>query len=725
MKKYFFSIIPLGIIFLLVIYLFGNTLLPPKGKIIYGEGDIAGNYYFRFNYFAQSIKTGTIPFWNPYNFSGTPFLANPEITGFYPPFWLFFLLPLNQSFSIYFFIHIVFAAVSMYWLLRQYTNKWGAFAGASIFALGGYFVARVYLGHPKFIDAAAWVPLAFGITRKALIEPSYKNIIISALVFFMLLLVGNELFLLFIIESIFLYFIYLLLTDKRIRQLNNIFIAVRTIIIQLLLALGLAAIAILPRFEFLFLSLRYQGFPYPTASLGSMPFEGLILFVDPFHWGLPFWDNYTYWGPWPGHGEFNYYVGTLPILLIFSFLLLTLISKIIRKIKLPKINSDIWFYLFIVIPIFLIISFGIYMKPNFHEILWQFTPFYKKIRLPARHLFMVYFSLSIVSGLIIGWLKNNIVRVVLIILILVDLLSFSKQFMRLSDIPEATFDQKLISILKADTSVYRLLPDFTVVSPVRRDLEFDAATMYHIFSTSEYEAMVLWRYYHFIDLLNKSPISSIQYRNVEIPPPNPNSSYIDFLNVKYILSDKNFDAVDRGNKNKFKLLLDGQNYRLYQNLSNLPRFFLVGNASVYDSNQSLEDALRSDADLSKTVLFKKSDIGDISRFKLDCSNNSKGAVEIVEYRENKISLRISSDCNTFLSTSEVYYPGWKAKIDSLETKIYPSNSSFRSIFIPKGNHSVEFYYFPEVYYIGLSISVISLLVLIIFIYINKRKIVSR
>lgn len=765
LKRFF----PIIIITLLVGYLFGNTLFPPDGKMLYG-GDIYDAYYFWKGYLKDSFGQGIIPFWNPYNFSGTPFLAHPNINIFYPPNWLFIFLPQTRSFAFYFFLHQVIAGVTMYWLARQFTDKFGAITAGIIYALGGFFAARVYSGHPEYIDTASWLPLAFGLSRRALLMPSSRNILFSILGMSVLLFSGNELFFLFFLELIFLYLIYLLIrkikskvilvsegTHRKVRseahpgsdwdsgRSASCRIARMTLVLVILvvLAFGLAAVEFLPRFEFLKQSLRSEGVSYGLAGSGSMKLSTLQLFIQPFFYGGP--TNYA--GPWPNLSEYTYYVGVLPILLILLYLIYSIL-KLIPSDVIPgppaggdrnpdrsliksgmtdklsvqddtsKINPDIWFFLLLVIPIFLLISLGTNITPNIHEFLWRFTPFYKSIRFPARHLLVVAFSLSLITGILIGGIRNKLFKMAIIVLITLDLLNVSKNFYLLTDLPTATFDQNLISSLQADKSLFRLLPDFTVISPARRQLDFGAATKYKIQTTSDYNSMVLKDYYHFIDVANKSPIPSVDQFNVEIPPLNPSSPFIDFLNIRYVLADRNFDAIAGGKLAEYKLLSEGSTYRLYENLIYLPRFFLVGEAKVYPSDKKLDEALIwENIDLSKTIVFTKEDYKDLN-LDLSCGQLNRGKIEVTYYEINKIILVSDSPCNNILSSSEVFYPGWKAKIDGRPTKIYRSNIAFRSLYVPQGKHQVEFYFRPDSFYLGGAISLLSVAILI---YLYKKR----
>lgn len=714
------NILPILFIVATITFLFGSTLLPPKNQIIYG-GDIYDAYFYWKSYLSESFRNGVVPFWNPYNFSGTPFLAHPDINIFYPPNWLFIILPLQYSFSWYFFIHFIWAGCTMYWLARQYTGRLGALSSAVVFSLGGYFATRVYSGHLEYVDAASWVPLVFGLVRQALIYNSKKNIILSSIVMALLIICGNELFLLFIGEILLIYIIFFAAKQKK---LSSVFLGsirgIKVLLLILLLALGFSAFQFLPRYEFISQSLRSQGLPYNVARSGSLPFEGLRLFLQPEYWGLPFVENYSYRGPWPDLTVYTHYVGIMPIILILGYIFYRLCSTGVKRIPVFKVNQDFWFLILMVIPIFILISFGMYMQPNFHELLWKFSPLYKGLRLPARHLFVVFFSLSIATGMVVGMLRSKALQITLILLMSIDLLLFDKQFFRLSNTPTVSFDQKLISALTSDAGIHRVLPDYSVVSYVRKSLDFGAAAFYNIQSTSDYNSMILNRYYQFIDLLNKSSISSIASYNVEIPPSNPYSPWIDFLNVKYILVDKQYDAIGGYINNKFEEVLEGKTYKLYKNLTVLPRFFFTYNTEIYNSDKELEKKITAEnPDVRHTVLFAKKDIYGLPIVQA-CKNASGWEAEILTYTSNTIVLRVNTPCDGYLSSSEVYYPGWKASVDTMSTKIYRSNWAFRTIYVPKGEHTVVYYYQPTIYLYGILITT-GTVFLVLMLYFRSQK----
>src|SRR6266496_1139677 len=111
-------IFPCFIILMLVFLLMGCTLFPGAQQMIIGQDTLTLQWYI-YSHFVESIKSGTIPFWDPYTFSGTPFLANPLLTPFYPFILLFFLFPIKQAFSIVIALHLFLAGIFMYRYMRR------------------------------------------------------------------------------------------------------------------------------------------------------------------------------------------------------------------------------------------------------------------------------------------------------------------------------------------------------------------------------------------------------------------------------------------------------------------------------------------------------------------------------------------------------------------------------------------------------------------------------
>jgi uncharacterized membrane protein YfhO len=66
------------------------------------------------------------------------------------------------------------------------------------------------------------------------------------------------------------------------------------------------------------------------------------------------------------------------------------------------------------------------------------------------------------------------------------------------------------------------------------------------------------------------------------------------------------------------------------------------------------------------------------------------------------------------------YPGWKARIDGKEVSLRYGDILFRTIYLPAGEHTVEFLYQPVSFCVGLIISSGFLCILIIYIILRRK-----
>jgi uncharacterized membrane protein YfhO len=78
----------------------------------------------------------------------------------------------------------------------------------------------------------------------------------------------------------------------------------------------------------------------------------------------------------------------------------------------------------------------------------------------------------------------------------------------------------------------------------------------------------------------------------------------------------------------------------------------------------------------------------------------------------QVSLTVESARPGFVVLTDTFYPGWEATIDGQPAPIWPANLAFRAVAIPAGEHTVDFYYRPVSFRLGLGVSLASLLVVV-------------
>ncbi|MDM8531273.1 YfhO family protein [Anaerolineales bacterium HSG25] len=129
-------------------------------KTLY-KGDISWLHYPLRVLSAEQWLSGHVPLWNPYTLGGAPLLAEPQI-GVLQPLNALFLLPIPSYFSLTLFVslNITLAAMFSYILARSlYLGRAGATMTGLCFGFGGVIMAQII--NLNIMTGAVWIPLVF------------------------------------------------------------------------------------------------------------------------------------------------------------------------------------------------------------------------------------------------------------------------------------------------------------------------------------------------------------------------------------------------------------------------------------------------------------------------------------------------------------------------------------------------------------------------------------
>lgn len=109
----------------------------------------------------RQLSTGRLPAWNPYLWSGSPLLADPQSQTFYPPMWLAHVLAGGHpaaALPLLYAIHVTIAAGGTYVFARALgATVSGALLAASVFALNP-FTAFLATSFANELAVLAWLP---------------------------------------------------------------------------------------------------------------------------------------------------------------------------------------------------------------------------------------------------------------------------------------------------------------------------------------------------------------------------------------------------------------------------------------------------------------------------------------------------------------------------------------------------------------------------------------
>ncbi len=138
------------------------------------------DHFLPFSLFQRAeLLAGRLPLWNPYTFSGQPFLADVQAAVFYPLSNLLLLLTLpwgDVAARLYWLqveaaIHVALAGCFMYLLAKELARKrLAAVLAGCVLAFSGYLT-----GYPPLqlavLRTAIWLPLILWLLRRAFAQP--------------------------------------------------------------------------------------------------------------------------------------------------------------------------------------------------------------------------------------------------------------------------------------------------------------------------------------------------------------------------------------------------------------------------------------------------------------------------------------------------------------------------------------------------------------------------
>jgi hypothetical protein len=227
----------------------------------------------------QCFQDGELPFWDPYNYCGVPFLAQWNTMPLYPPALIYLALPLSWSLSFFCLLHLWFAGFGMYHLARRWTGNdfAAAFAGVA-FSFNG--LTLNLLMWPSHIATLSWMPWVV-LTVELAWREGGRRIYLAAIVGALQMLAGGP-------ETIFL--TWLLLLALWVQQLvagGGGVAAPRCAMFRrfpavVLLVIALTAVQLLPFLDLVAHSERHGNY---ADFRWSMPAWGWTNFLVPMAFG--------------------------------------------------------------------------------------------------------------------------------------------------------------------------------------------------------------------------------------------------------------------------------------------------------------------------------------------------------------------------------------------------------------------------------------------------------
>ena len=167
---------------------------------------------------------------------------------------------------------------------------------------------------------------------------------------------------------------------------------------------------------------------------------------------------------------------------------------------------------------------------------------------------------------------------------------------------------------------------------------------------------------------------------------------------------------------------DLANTVVYANLIAMPRAWLVPQVISMQPDQILNAAQTSK--LPDGSAFSPQDMALVEKPLTLQSKPTGFSAQAIVTRENATSIDLTTNANApaFLVLSDIYYPGWKATVDGQPAQIFQTDYVLRGIVVPSGGqHTIRFYFCPTSFYLGLALTIFTIILLIGLVIFLKRR----
>jgi hypothetical protein len=166
---------------------------------------------------------------------------------------------------------------------------------------------------------------------------------------------------------------------------------------------------------------------------------------------------------------------------------------------------------------------------------------------------------------------------------------------------------------------------------------------------------------------------------------------ISILNIKYLITPAEMPSVPGLNLVQVvRLTKFNIPYYLYENKKVMPRIYFADNALFLKEGDETEGFVRVTdlkANLSRNTFIECDSCRANKNY---FSQNDR--INILEYKDGLVRINAKTIKGRWLVFSESNLPGWEIQIDGKPVKQYCANYIFQGIYVPAGEHNIQFQY---------------------------------
>lgn len=278
--------------------------------------------------------------------------------------------------------------------------------------------------------------------------------------------------------------------------------------------------------------------------------------------------------------------------------------------------------------------------------------------------------------------------VVLICLYLGDIWRINDKFMLLQDVPVRANENKTptMEFLSKDAPAYRVL-----VADNTDPMRYASQGIPVMFTSNPVQKQ---RWQEFLD-------------SFSLTSPMP-----DIMNVRYLVMSSDQAAQQQkalGPKYEVAFQDPARNKTVERNRSVLPKAWLVPSVVVITNPGQRLGIMASAPEFKpdRIAIVESPPPLQLAPYQPQ-ANFPAGSAEVLVYKPNRIVVDARAARNSLLVLGEKYYNGWKVTIDGKPGETVPVDHILRGVYLPSGDHRVEFIFDPLPFKVGKWLTLASL-----------------
>ncbi|HEX6179416.1 MAG TPA: YfhO family protein, partial [Thermoanaerobaculia bacterium] len=329
----------------------------------------------------------------------------------------------------------------------------------------------------------------------------------------------------------------------------------------------------------------------------------------------------------------------------------------------------------------------------------------------ARLRLVLCFALGVVTASALNVLArafafHTIASMLAIVVIIAELWGFGRNWMPNLDsrmfYPATPIIEKLQELRHSAREPFRITGTGPVLFP-------NTSAIYGLEDVRAHDPMTGARY---IGLLRE--LSGYDPSNYFAPWADFNTRLLDFLNVRYIATTT--DVADLGDPNRYQVVYEGRDGKVFENTSALPRVFPIRNVVLEFRDDVFIALLKKHEDWATTALLDRLPVeSDTMRNDLLAPrprDAPEAMTRIVSGGSRRLRVNVSAPRYSLIATSIQWWPGWRVRTNDRALEPLKINATFVGFVVPPGRHEVEIVYSPTSFWVGVWLALATAMVLL-------------